>query len=126
MLRVHHGQTIAAGQPLLSGRPVQTRSEIAGTATVVDDAPVPTVRIADGADVREYTFSRFDRLAVKTGDRVKAGQSLIRVRNSVGARRSSANSPAGSTSAVRGSTCRTAATSKTSPGSNCCAAGAST
>lgn len=86
-LNVRDGECIPAGKPLLKPRTAMRQSDIAGTVTV-DNASSsgPVVRIAGTNECREYRFSRFDSVAVGTGDTVKAGQDLIRRHDTFGER----------------------------------------
>lgn len=67
------------------------RSNIAGDVTVQKSGSKPVGQIVQiqapsNGEHREYRFSRFDSVVVKTGDRVKVGQDLIRHRDNIGER----------------------------------------
>lgn len=88
-LNVRHGEKISAGTPLLKPRMARGRSDIAGTVTVEGASTGERLlRVQGGpsSEHRDYRFSRFDSVVVKTGDVVKAGDRLIRRHDTVGGR----------------------------------------
>ncbi len=81
-LAVTDQQTIEAGTLLLKHWSARGQSDIAGSATVRTDGE-QRVQIFSPEQSREYPFSRFDKVAVKTGDKVTQGQSLIQRHDTV-------------------------------------------
>jgi hypothetical protein len=88
-LNVSNGDTISVGTPLLKPRAARGKSDIAGRVTVDEaSAGERKVKVENGesGERREYGFARFDSVVVRTGDRVKAGDRLIRRYDSLGGR----------------------------------------
>jgi hypothetical protein len=88
-LNVGDGERISAGTPLLKPRAARGRSDIAGRVTVEETTTGErSVRVqgkqSDG--LRDYRFSRFDSVVVRTDELVKAGDKLIRRYDTLGGR----------------------------------------
>ena len=86
LLNVRDRDNVAAGKPLLKPRATKNQSEIAGTVSVEGigkEAQIVRVQGVQRDEHREYLFSKFDRLVVKTGDTVTAGQELIERHNTI-------------------------------------------
>lgn len=89
ILGVEDGQNISEGTPLLRRRAARHQSETNGTVRV-ETLPSGNyvVHVAASQNGQEFDqeFSRFDQLAVETGDTVVAGQPLIHERHSLSER----------------------------------------
>jgi len=88
-LNVTDRENIGAGKPLLTPRSEVGASDIAGTVSAERTATGEQVIRIQGSqrdEQREYRFSRFERLVVKTGDSVKRGQPLVEHINSLSSR----------------------------------------
>ncbi len=89
VLAVENGQNVGVGTKLIAQRGIGIHSEVAGTVKVdvgSNEEQIVHVSANPSEDVREYRFSKFERLVVKTGDAVKVGQSLIMRHNSISER----------------------------------------
>ncbi len=88
-LAVGDGDVIAAGTSLLRPRTMHGRSEIDGVVTVEkNETGGSVVRVvgSGASQRREYTFTRFDSVLVKTGDTVRVGAKLIGRHDTQGSR----------------------------------------
>ena len=85
VLAVKPGEQVEVGQRLVQRPGLRLQSEIAGMASVEisKDTGEQIVRVAGPAgEVREYRFTKFDELNVKTGDKIAAGCKLIQRQDS--------------------------------------------
>ncbi len=84
-LVVKNDEIIHAGQRLIRRPGARHRSEIAGTVSVEGLEGEPKiVRITGGqpGELQAYRLTRYDQLAVKTGDSIQAGDLLVKEQNS--------------------------------------------
>ena len=90
MLNVRDRENVGIGKKLLKPRATKNQSEITGTVSVErkvkEREQIVRIQGVQREEHREHTFSMFDRLVVKTGDTVTAGQELIERHNTISER----------------------------------------